>query len=295
MAIKGKAIYLGDSLITLIKDNGFVHVDPEDDTVKYLLDDYPALAGYSVRQLKSTATNAIRVERTDTTQQDIGFDANGNLDTGSLLTFVGAGDGKVVTWYDQSGNGHDQPAVSGSAQIVTTGSVNLTNSLPSLDFNSDDAYTISNIIAGQSAKTVYALYTPDSIAVTNRVFELSGNAAAGAGWQLTTEPAVRCQTYTYVTTAGTASQQTLFNMVQSGSAMPGDFDMYLNGVHTPRESGGTGTLSGGTGNFSIGYAVNGNGYFNGKFQELIIFDSQLSGTDRTAVESEINSYYSIYV
>ena len=39
--------------------------------------------------------------------QSIGFDTNGNLDTGSLLTFAGSGNAFVKIWYDQSGNGKD--------------------------------------------------------------------------------------------------------------------------------------------------------------------------------------------
>jgi hypothetical protein len=85
------------------------------------------------------------------------------------------------------------------------------------------------------------------------------------------------------------------NIVQSGSAMQTDFDMYIDGTHVPASSGTSGTLSGANGNFSIGYGANGSNYFDGTYQELIIYNSQLSGADREAVETEINNYYSIYV
>ena len=49
--------------------------------------------------------NAIRVRRSsDNNEQDIGFDGNGNLNESALTTFVGANNGFVTTWYDQSGN-----------------------------------------------------------------------------------------------------------------------------------------------------------------------------------------------
>jgi hypothetical protein len=65
-------------------------------------------AAYSLRKLTPNATNCIRVRRSsDNAEQNIGFVANvpnSPIDTGALLAFVGAGDGFVTTWYDQSTN-----------------------------------------------------------------------------------------------------------------------------------------------------------------------------------------------
>ena len=75
-----------------------------------LLDTYSgAAAAYSLRLLDSTYTgSAIRVRRSsDNTEQDIGFNVFGELDTVSLLDFAGTGDAFVKTWYDQSGNSND--------------------------------------------------------------------------------------------------------------------------------------------------------------------------------------------
>jgi hypothetical protein len=74
---------------------------------RFLLDDYPnAAAAFSLRKLRSAYTgNCIEVRRSsDNALQNIGF-VNNVLDTDSLLSFVGAGDGFVRTWFDQSGNG----------------------------------------------------------------------------------------------------------------------------------------------------------------------------------------------
>jgi hypothetical protein len=78
---------------------------------------------YSLRKLKAGVTNCIRVRRSsDNAELDIGFVGN-ELDTSSLLAFVGANNGFVVTWYDQSGNdNHVTQAVAGNQpQIVDTG------------------------------------------------------------------------------------------------------------------------------------------------------------------------------
>jgi len=92
-----------------------------------LLDTYPgASAAYSVRLLKSTYTgSAIRVRRSsDNAEQDIGF-SGGNLDTTSLTSFCGAGNGFVTTWYDQSGNGVNatQSTAANQPQIVSAGAI----------------------------------------------------------------------------------------------------------------------------------------------------------------------------
>ena len=71
-----------------------------------ILDNYPgASAAYSLRKVRTAYTgSAIRVRRSDNQEMDIAFDTSGSLDTTSLLTFVGSGNGFVTTWYDQSGN-----------------------------------------------------------------------------------------------------------------------------------------------------------------------------------------------
>ena len=73
----------------------------------YLLDLYNSEGAYSMRKISSTATNCVRVRRSnDNAEQDIGF-VGDELDTTALLTFVGANNGFVTTWYDQSGNSRD--------------------------------------------------------------------------------------------------------------------------------------------------------------------------------------------
>ena len=75
----------------------------------FLLDTYTGAAvAYSVRRLYSGYTGAaLRVRRdSDNTEQDIGFDSNGDLDTSALATFVGSGNnGYIRTVYDQAQSG----------------------------------------------------------------------------------------------------------------------------------------------------------------------------------------------
>jgi len=85
----------------------------------YLLDTYSsAAAAYSMRKLRTAHTgSAIRIRRSsDNAETDIGFTSVGILDTTALIAFIGAGDGFVTTWYDQSGNGLNVTQASTTAQ-----------------------------------------------------------------------------------------------------------------------------------------------------------------------------------
>lgn len=84
-----------------------------------------AAAVYALRNLRKAYTGAcIKVRRSsDDAEKDIGFNANGLLDTSALLNFVGSGSGFVKTWYDQSGNARDlaQATTANQPRIVNSG------------------------------------------------------------------------------------------------------------------------------------------------------------------------------
>lgn len=105
-----------------------------------LLDTYgSATAAYSVRKLRTGyAGNCVRVQRSsDSTEQNIGFDGAGYLDTASMLTFAGAGDCGAVTWYDQSGNGYDLTTSNRNvAKLVVAGVLQTHNSVATCKFTS---------------------------------------------------------------------------------------------------------------------------------------------------------------
>lgn len=107
------------------------------------LDTYTgASRGYSLRKLSTAyAGSAIRVRRSsDNTTQDIGFLPSGHLDTASMKTFVGAGNGFINYWYDQSGSGSSigQAAYQGNPpqqpRIMNAGVIDRENGLPTIVF-----------------------------------------------------------------------------------------------------------------------------------------------------------------
>lgn len=130
----------------------------------YLLDDYSgAAAAYSLRQLSSSYSgNAVKVRRSsDNTETDIGF-VGGELDTASLSSFAGAGDAFVVSWFDQSGNSKNatqattanQPKIYDSVTGVIT-----ENGKPTVQFDgTDDVLTCTiptNQVATMTAFSVH--------------------------------------------------------------------------------------------------------------------------------------------
>ena len=112
----------------------------------------PLSAAYSLRLLSTGyAGNAIQVRRSsDNATQDVGFTANGDLDTASLKTFTGINNAFVVTWYDQSGNSTHLTQATAARQpsIVTNGVVNRANGLPVIKFSaSGGSYNSLNLAA----------------------------------------------------------------------------------------------------------------------------------------------------
>lgn len=146
--------------------------------VLYPLDEVTgALGGWATRKIRAAyAGSCLRVRRSsDDAEQDIGF-VGALLDTTSLLSFVGANDGFVVTWYDQSGAGagRDFANATKTAQpkIVSSGSLITTlGGQPSIDFDgSSDVLKTTSLASAfltTSAGTVLAVFQADAINTSN--------------------------------------------------------------------------------------------------------------------------------
>jgi len=137
-----------------------------------ILDTLSAAAAYSLRLLRTAyAGSCIRVRRSsDNTEQNIGF-VNGVLNTVALLAFVGAGDGFVVTWYDQLGNVRNatQATAANQPRIVNAGVLDVQNTKPTSFFNGTNSWfenfathsltTFNAVAASNVVKPFAGLYT----------------------------------------------------------------------------------------------------------------------------------------
>lgn len=116
---------------------GMFHAHNQSTIVTPPLDIYTGAAwAVSVRKIRTAYTGyCMKVRRaSDNTTQDIGFDSNGLLDVAAITSFCAGTDGFVHTWYDQSGNGLNWVQTTDGTQpyIAISGIVTTINGLPSV-------------------------------------------------------------------------------------------------------------------------------------------------------------------
>lgn len=277
----------------------------------YLLDVYGgASAAYSLRKLSSTYNgSAIRIRRSfDNAEQNIGFDVNGNLDTISLLSFIGNGtgipgdgttNGYVTTWYDQSGNGNNAIQITASNQpnIVNTKVVNLQNSKPTLTLNGNyfmsfnigptsnplSIFSCAKTLGTGSYRYEWALgtagwSTPNSayssgyLNSDNSYFQWNGNSVLKDG----------------VLTNNVFYLKTVLNLTG-----PTKHLFYKNNVSQTVDNYTTNITSNGVGYLFKDGSANNTQIFYGNNSEMIFYKSDQT-TNVNAINTNINSYYNIY-
>jgi SPP1 family predicted phage head-tail adaptor len=261
-----------------------------------LLDLYPdAAAAYSLRKLRTAYTgSAITVRRSsDNTEQDIGFDVDGNLDTTALTTFVGVGNGFVTTWYDQSGNANNatQTTQANQPQIVSNGVIVLINTKPGLSFNGSsyrfnlptisfslNSISVIGVIKSNNlASNGFAFANPDS----NRIylgFILSSISYFGYGNSATS----------FNLGASTTNQELheLYSGINSNAYKNANSSTQITSS-TANENGADISI----GSYGrVGTLAN---FYNGNIQEIIFYTTNQS-SNRTGIETNINTHYGIY-
>lgn len=262
-------------------------------------------AGYSVRKLTSSYSgSAIRVRKDGTTdEQDIGFDANGNLDTSSLLSFVGSGDGLVTKWYDQIGSSDAvQATASEQPLIVSAGSLVTINSKPAIQFDGedDDFHNVFNA-GGQTDMAFFSVSSIDStpLVVGDRaaifgryvIYNRFTNSSTHSEYKGSLEGQIKnaspAQNYNQRATLGGASEpiRSLGTMINA----EGTFKVRFNGT----ESAGVATEMTGQQSQTIYIGSRSTDFLDGHIQELVVyFNNQTDNV--TAIENNMNNYYSVY-
>jgi hypothetical protein len=268
-----------------------------------LLDTYPsAAAAYSVRKLRNNYIGGpIRVRRSsDNAEQDIYFDSNGNLDTAQLTTFCSGTNGFVTTWYDQSGNANNatQSTAANQPQIVSSGSVINVNSKPSVYFNNTLKLLPFTTVTGVSGIEIFA--NSLLLNVTGGALAYSGVpivSAAMSGFVADISIGARtggAQIYgegggnsgEAITSAINTNQQYLFDGYMNSTQMGISINNGSLSTATGYNNNGILNTIGGDGLFGIPYMY-------GNTQEIVIYTS-LQTSNRSAIKSNINSYYGIY-
>jgi len=242
--------------------------------------------------------NFIRVRRSaDNDEQDIGFNVQtGILNTAALLSFVGAGSGFIVTWYDQKGSADmtqtaagDQPRIvnSGTIEILTIGG----RFTPRFDGTNDLVYAPAIGISGSQNRSIFTVV--EQFSTRNQgIFSINADSN-GAGQRyshkLSNAPAFRVEIAGSGTVMSGASPSNntsvIFNTIYDGNV-----DFYVNNVTDLNNS--IGTVNTIDQDSSIG-AILTSQTFNGFIAEVLLYDTDKT-SDETSIRTNMNDFYNIF-
>jgi hypothetical protein len=269
----------------------------------------PSHGAYSLRKLSSSYSgNALLVRRSsDNATQNIGFLASGYLDTASLKTFVGAGNGFVNTWYDQSGNLRDalQPTLANQPRIVNAGVIQRMGGVPAIFFTGTSFLTHNSLpTTGYTGFTINIVARWTTIGNTIGTIQalLDNNHTGSQGFVIQDRPDLAGKPIT-CGIAATPAGGGVEDNIQTGNGTSRILTFTGNNttlaglrdgnVYATRAISGTNyTLQS---RFVIG-AWHNNGsisrFTTGNIAEVVVIPSSLSSTDRTNLECNQSAYFS---
>ena len=290
-----------------------------------ILDLYgPAYHAYSLRKLSSTYTGfCLRVRRTTSTPSvtfttvDVSFNSSNTIGLGSSITYVSGTatsatnlgqfcasivngysnpDGVntnldifVTTWFDQSGNNKNPTQTNAGLQprLVNSGNMETVDGSVGIRFisASDNFLTLRDTSTAYNNMSCYALGNSLSATVNTSIYgqgHLSDNARLflpqGTNIAYNT-------TNTFPITGITANVDRLYELICGASTT----SAYSNGVQSSVASVSSLSVTGAY----IRIGANGSPlvHMNGHIKEVIAF---VGTSNRTDIESNINTYYSVW-
>ena len=285
-----------------------------------LLDSFPSsAAAYSLRNLdKDYLGPLVRVRRSnDNAEQDIFGDYYGNLDTVGLKNFVGAGNnGFVTVWYDQSGNASNatQSTAANQPRIMNAGVIDRVNTKPAIFYDGTNDRFATNIqtmdLTSGDNISAFTTIRPTVVNVFNTIItkfnSTSGVNDSEDGWGFRISSGAKINAFfakdviysqTTSTTNETANTQRLFSWFANGGSLTTNVNIFGNGTEFGYTKTGTTTTLDNT-NYVIYigallYQTAFYDHWNGSMQEIILYNAD-KRTDRTGIEGNINTHYSIY-
>ena len=292
-----------------------------------LLDTYTgAAAAYSLRKLKSDYTGKVlQVRRaSDHVEVDVGFDSNGLLSLDSPVTNVteestgitqgsstnaaklgefcgearrSGGDTsyatvdsmteaahvEVVTWYDQSGNTNNatQVAASNQPRIYDRSSgLTVENGKPAVDLIDRTDFLMANLSLTQPC----TIFSVNKAEFNNTYSLISRGGIPGIWYGYLNNGTYGVYAGTWLTANGSSNQRLDAFLIDGNSS-----ELYQDGGLLTSGNTGTANSTGNNiGHFEGGFSI------TGTIQELIFYNSDQSGTPQSGIETNINTFYSIY-
>ena len=257
-----------------------------------LLDTYSgAAAAYSLRLLDSTYTGALINVWNGTSYADIYPNVFGELDTVALAAHCGSNDGFIRYWYDQSSNGNTatQTTTANMPKIYdgTTGVVT-ENGKPALLWQNTASQNLALPTLTLTTKTVTGVFTPRSGATSRYISSYGGSGSVSSEVIIDYTSTGNIRLLDGETNASTA--------ISVGQLLP---FAYRNSSEIAIGANGgtlatTATTATSSNSNSIKINDEGGGAEPSEYhQEVLIWDSDQSA-NRTGIEDNINTFYSIY-
>jgi hypothetical protein len=280
-------------------------------TADTLLDQYAgATAAYSLRKLRNAYSGDCIIVRRDGASpgsQAIGFNASGELDTTSIISFCGSNNGFVTRWYDQVGsNDLVQTSTTAQPKIYNGSSIEQLNSKPAmlLDGSNDSLVTSGNVNLNDNQNELIAAWVGS---VTNLD---SGNNMV-SHWNSTTGN----QVFQIQLTGSNDNLRFLARYangsagtVNSGSAITSGAQYIV--VGRAVNGSATADFDGNTATGNVVSALvnettssllrvgsrsdNQAGPHEGKTQEVVVWSRATAENDRSDISDAINTFYSSY-
>lgn len=270
----------------------------------YLLDLYPgALVAYSLRQLISTypsSSRCIRIRRSsDNAELDIYFVSN-VVDTASILSFVGSGDGYVVRFCNQLDTSGVRDAYQSIALnqplIVQAGVLCTQNGKPTIKYTSASQLlkASSTPLLDTYENTMVTLQKFNNVAgykVVASAGDTGGdNIFCHIGWGRSSYGRTLYQLTTINEDGTTTLNQEIW--VGRSSIISSTNSLYMNNVpqilslpYVPFHTDSRSML---IGNDDYG------SYIDGNVQEVVYYRSYLSNANASGVTLNLNNYYNVY-
>jgi len=248
------------------------------------------VAAYSLRRLRTAyAGFCIRVRRSsDNTERNIGFIGN-VIDVVDLLAFVGAGDGFVVTKYDQSGNGFDatQATAANQPRIVSAGVLDIRNTRATTIYSGGQRFQTAAVI-NHSAELSACTVAFSDANNGSAIFQLGAINTLGSLF-------IESSNWLARTSGVPASTPYINNSLEQLSALYQNLSqlIYRRGVIGASAANALPSASNAV--LTIGGLNNSVYHLTGGISELVLFPSTLSTADRQLLERDQGTYYGITV
>lgn len=276
------------------------------------------LYAYSLRRVVPTYTGPlIRVRNgslAGATTFDVGFDANGNLDTATLLAGVSIGNvGYVSRWYDQSGNGKNansglnQPGGAGSGRepiIVNAGKILVTKPgpngtvLPATSWGHPlCGMSIASAFLDINNSSIFIVCSNNTSTLTQRVISYGASYATPATIFPRVAGGVSDRLYysgaDRIIMGTTSTKNKIYSMLANENgvrAWKNNEENPVGIVNIQNTANPVTTINIGT-NFDTGGEL-----FNGTIQEMLFYIGNLAAngtTSRSSITAEAMAYYGI--